>query len=86
MDTPLHLYLKDEPGRATRLAREINRSVSFVGHMAKGRRPVPLGIVHAVSRATGLSLKELRDDWKTIWPDLDNTASAPRRATEGATA
>jgi DNA-binding transcriptional regulator YdaS (Cro superfamily) len=60
-------------GGATKLANLIGVSVQAVGHWKE--RGVPIDRCVAIENATGgnVTRRELRDDWRSIWPELANS-------------
>ena len=69
-----------ERGRTTELAKRLNLAPAYVHQMASGKRPVPVGLAHAVVEQTGgaVRLWDLRpDDWFRVWPELIGTKGAP---------
>lgn len=78
MDT-LKTYLQAQRGRIRDLAKTIGKAPAYVSQMAHGRRPVPEGLAHDISRLTGVPLWSLRpNDWHRIWPELAGAKGAPK--------
>ncbi|WP_426110998.1 transcriptional regulator [Massilia sp. PWRC2] len=68
----LKTYTSAERGRATTLAAELGVSLSYLSQMANGQCPVSPNRCVAIERVTGgaVTRPELRDDWRSIWPEL----------------
>lgn len=66
-------YLSKEKGRASALAKAINTDSSTLSFWANGQRPVPIVRCVAIERETlgQVTRKDLRTDWKLIWPELN---------------
>ena len=60
-------------GSQASLARAISVAPAYVHQWIKGIRPVPANRCVAIEKATkgAVSRKDLRSDWKMIWPELD---------------
>jgi DNA-binding transcriptional regulator YdaS (Cro superfamily) len=72
----LHRYLKEERGRAVKVARDIGVHPVLVRQWAAGR-PIPVEHIAALEMATGgeISRKRVRpNDWARIWPELAQAA------------
>jgi DNA-binding transcriptional regulator YdaS (Cro superfamily) len=69
----LKAYISGDRGRASRLARALNVSPSYLSQMASGTAPIsPERCVAIWEQTEGLvTRQELRpDDWHRIWPEL----------------
>lgn len=69
----LKTYLSESPrGTATKLAHELDISPSYLSQMANGQAPISPQRAVAIEQKTAgqVTRPELRDDWKSIWPDL----------------
>jgi DNA-binding transcriptional regulator YdaS (Cro superfamily) len=66
-------YLKDR-GAQAELARAINVSPVLIHQWATGSRKIPIERCYPIEQATNrkVTRKELRDDWKGIWPELNS--------------
>jgi DNA-binding transcriptional regulator YdaS (Cro superfamily) len=72
----LKTYLSESPrGHATKLARDLAVSPSYLSQMAGGQSPIsPERCVEIEKRTKGrVTRKDLRPkDWQKIWPELAN--------------
>lgn len=71
-------YLNAERGRAAALARAIDVKPTQIGKWVAGERPVPTKKCVRIEQATGgmVSRRDLRADWREIWPELAETQEA----------
>jgi DNA-binding transcriptional regulator YdaS (Cro superfamily) len=74
-------YFASERGAQTRLFELTGIHRPLLSNYARGVRPVPIERCLVIEEATGgkVTRRDLRDDWLTIWPELDRRA-APRKA------
>lgn len=67
-------YLQSSPrGEATRLAAELNVSLSYLSQMASGTAPMsPARCVEIEQKTNGAVPRQdsKPNDWKDIWPEL----------------
>lgn len=70
----LGLYVKQERGRAAWIARNIKVRPVMVSIWASEKEPVPpVRCVQIEALTEGLvTRKDLRSDWRDIWPELDD--------------
>jgi len=68
----LKQYISEERGRASKLAKEIKVSPSYLSQMASGEAPIsPKKSVEIEIKTGGLvSRKDTNADWEKIWPEL----------------
>jgi DNA-binding transcriptional regulator YdaS (Cro superfamily) len=69
----LKTYLDQERGRATKLAKEMGVSCSYISQLASGESPISVTrAVRIESLTDGLvTRKEMfPDDWEENWPEL----------------
>lgn len=74
-------WLKLERGRAKWLAAKLDVSQATVSDWASGKKAVPVDRATALEQATGADVMrwDLRDDWRSHWPELQALAArAPR--------
>ena len=60
-------------GGLSKLASSVGISPSFAWQIKEGVRPCPVRTAVAIEKATDgvVSRKDLRHDWKLIWPELE---------------
>jgi len=68
----LKTYFAGGRGRAKSLAAQLSISPSFLSQIAAGTAPASPTRCLDIEKATGgeVSRKDLRPDWRDIWPDL----------------
>lgn len=68
----LHLYLSQERGRATALAKALGVSESLVAQWARGKPVTVVRCIQIEAATNGFVTRaELRPaDWRAIWPEL----------------
>lgn len=66
-------YLKNR-GDQHRLAKAIGATDVDVHYWKTGKASIPVHRCVAIEKATGgkVTRKDLRDDWRDIWPELEN--------------
>lgn len=78
----LSVYLKQEHGRAARVARRAGLSASHLSQIANGVRPCPHNRAPALEAACDFIVRRwdlCRDDWHEVWPELKDHDDAPKR-------
>ena len=79
----LKTYISKSPrGTASGLAKALSISPSYLSQMASGLAPISPERSVAIEQATAgaVSRRELRpDDWRRIWPEMAEEASAPQQ-------
>lgn len=70
-------YLEVERGRAASLARAIGVRATQIGKWVSGERPIPEKRCVQIEHATAgqVSRRDLRQDWREIWPELAEDGS-----------
>lgn len=66
-------YIKGERGRATTLAERLGISLSHLSQIAADSSSTSPARCVSIEQATegAVTRKELREDWKAIWPELE---------------
>lgn len=61
-------------GGLKKLANTVGIAPSFAWQIKSGMRSCPIKVCVAIERATNgaVTRKDLRDDWREIWPELEN--------------
>lgn len=82
----LREYLSQKRGASVRLAKALEVSVSYLSQLASGVSPISPARCVQIEKETGgaVTRKEMRDDWKQIWPELDVPLHPMRRKTDSA--
>lgn len=78
----LRNYLKLERGRATKLAKEMGVSKSYLSQLASGLSPISTARAVEIETLTGGEVPRFDtrpDDWQKHWPEL---APKPARRTK----
>lgn len=82
-------YLSQERGRQAALAKAIGAHAPDVSRWAEGTRPIPVTFGAPIEKATNGAVTRQEmfpQDWQTIWPELAESDSQHRRATDAPTA
>lgn len=72
----LKVYLLQERGRSSQLAKALGVTSGFVSMIANGRKKIPLRFVVAIEKFTNgeVTRKDLRPlDYMEYWPELRGT-------------
>ncbi|MBV6321947.1 transcriptional regulator [Duganella violaceipulchra] len=79
----LKKYISAERGRAKSLAAHLGISPSFLSQIAAGTAPASPSRCLEIEKGTGgqVTRKDLREDWREIWPELKQSNANPQRAT-----
>lgn len=71
----LKIWLDQERGRSTALARHLNVQVTFIHKLAMGQKPIPVRHAAAIESFTNRAVTRQEmfpDDCSYIWPELKN--------------
>lgn len=87
MDMNLKEYLSDH-GAQIRLAQTVECHPVLINQWANGVRSIPIERCVAIERATGgkVTRRDLRTDWRLIWPELANQPDIVQPKSEQTTA
>ena len=75
-------YIRRPENSASALAARIGIAPAFLYQIAHGKRQASAALARSIESATGgaVSRRDLRDDWASIWPELDQRADASKEA------
>lgn len=64
-------YAVEVAGGQAKLAKAIGMAPAFMNQVCQGKRALPARYCLLVENKTGVSRKDLTDEWHLYWPELD---------------